>query len=128
MVRRTWLWLSLLVLIATTFNASSMTLTGTWRFTVQLESGATGESTFVLTQKGTRLTGVYSGPIGEQKVTGTVERDLVRLSFEFQQAGGTATATYEGRVKNATSMSGTLTRVGPDGGVKGQWSATRTKP
>ena len=61
-------------------------LSGTWSADVVLDAG-NGTATFVFTQKGDKLSGTYSGALGEAKVTGTVQGNQVEWSFETGDAG-----------------------------------------
>src|SRR5262250_1419307 len=61
---------SVFVLAAVAFAAD---VTGTWNATVDLGGGQGGTPTFVLKQDGEKLTGTYSGALGESPVTGTIK-------------------------------------------------------
>lgn len=107
---------------AAAFLTSAADLSGTWIFSVDLDSGGHGDPTFVLKQEGDKLTGNYNGPLGEQKVTGTVTGSKAVFGFEFSSDGQTVKATYTATVETAEKMSGT---VEFSGGPKGKWTATR---
>ena len=78
---------------------------GTWVLSVDL-GGQGGDATFTLEEKEAgKLTGTYSGAVGEAEVTGTVDGNKVSFSFESGQAG---TVSYEGTVDGDT-MEGTCT-------------------
>ena len=47
-------------------------ISGTWQFSVDLDSGGHGDPTFVFKQDKETLTGTYDGPLGQYIVTGTV--------------------------------------------------------
>lgn len=47
-------------------------ISGTWTFTVHTDGGD-AHPTFIFKQEGEKLTGTYSGPMGEAKVTGTLK-------------------------------------------------------
>src|SRR5258708_29489877 len=70
-------------------------LSGTWSADVVLDAG-NGTATFVLTQKGDKLSGTYTGALGEAKVTGTVQGNQVEWSFETGDAGKVA---YKGTLE-----------------------------
>jgi hypothetical protein len=61
-------------------------LSGTWSAEVVLDAG-NGTATFVFTQKGSALSGTYTGALGEAKVTGSVQGNQVEWSFETADAG-----------------------------------------
>jgi len=60
------------------FTAAALAadISGAWNAAVTLDAGS-GTATFVLKQSGDRVTGTYSGTVGEAKVTGTVKGDAV---------------------------------------------------
>jgi hypothetical protein len=61
-------------------------LTGKWNSTVEL-SGQGGTPTFTLQQTGDKLTGTYSGALGEAPLHGTVK--ATDITFDFDAYGGT---------------------------------------
>jgi len=102
--------------------ASAADVTGTWSFSVDLENGGHGEPTFTFKQDGENLTGTYSGPLGDQKVTGIVKG---AQAVSFDVAAGdriSVKVTYTGTIESQTKMSGT---VEFSGGPKGKWTATK---
>jgi hypothetical protein len=107
---------------ATGLTASVADITGTWSFSVDLEDGSHGDPTFVFKQDGENLTGTYTGPLGEQKVSGIVKGTQAVFGFEFKNEDQTVKATYTGTIESQTKMSGT---VEFSGGPKGKWTATK---
>ena len=103
-------------------SAEAADLSGTWVFSVDLETGGHGDPTFVFQQKGENLTGTYSGPLGEQKVAGTMKGDQAVFGFEYSRDGQTVKATYTGKMESPTKMQGTIEFTG---GTRGTWSATK---
>jgi len=83
--------------------AAAADLSGTWTAAVTLDAGS-GTATFVLKQSGDRLTGTYSGTLGEAKVTGRINGDAVEWSFETEDAG---TVKYSGALKSPNKIEGT---------------------
>lgn len=102
--------------------ARAVDLSGTWVFSVDLETGEHGNPTFVFTQKGESLTGTYKGPLGEQKVSGTVKGKKVVFSFNFSRDGQTLKATYTGIIETPIKMTGA---VEFSTGARGKWTATK---
>lgn len=93
-------------------------LTGTWNATVKLGDQG-GSPTFVLKQDGNKLTGTYSGALGEAPIKGTVKGDAVTIDFD---ASGAA-VHYEGKVdKSGNKIEGT---VDYGGQASGTFTATR---
>src|SRR5262245_41002706 len=103
-------------------RSSAADISGTWNFSVDLEEGGHGDPVFVFKQEGEKLTGTYSGPVGEHNVTGTVKGDKAVFGFEFTREGETFKATYTGTIESPTKMTGT---VEFSGGPKGKWTATK---
>jgi hypothetical protein len=97
-------------------------LSGTWIFSVDLDSGGHGDPTFVFKQEADKLTGTYTGPLGEQTVTGTVTGNKAVFGFEFSRDDQKLKATYTGTIEAPGKMTGTVEFTG---GEKGKWTATR---
>jgi hypothetical protein len=104
---------------------SAADVTGTWKVDVVLDAGS-GTVTFVFKQDGEKLTGKYSGVLGEADVTGTVKGDKIVFSF----SGRGVDAHYAGKVTGDT-MEGTCEygQVG-SGTFKGkkQWRRPAPSP
>lgn len=101
-VKRLSIALAIVLLAAVTAHAAA-NLTGTWNATVDL-GGQGGTPTFVLKQDGDKLTGTYSGALGDAPVAGTVKGDAVTLDFEVQGNK----IHYAGKVNaDGTQMEGT---------------------
>ena len=113
--------LAAVTLLAVTFLAVSVfaaDISGTWDATVQTSAG-NGTPTFVLKQDGDKLTGTYTGTLGNAPVTGTVKGSDVTLEFEVS---GTK-VKYMGKIDSAgTKMEGTC-----DYGGQATGSFTATK-
>ena len=99
-------WSSLLVLVLCLVPAVALAahhVNGTWVLTVDLGGGQGGDATFVLEEKEAgKLTGTYSGAVGQADVTGTVNGNEVEFSFS-SDAGN---VSYKGTVSGDT-MEGT---------------------
>src|SRR5580700_8880258 len=93
--------LALLILSAAmTFAAD---ITGKWTANVVLDAGS-GAPNFEFHQTGDKLTGTYSGTVGEAKLTGTVTGNKVEFSFDGGEAGA---VKYSGTLDGDKKMSGT---------------------
>ena len=103
-------------------STRAIDLTGTWSFSVDLDSGAHGDPTFVFKQDKEILTASYDGPLGQHKVTGTVKDNKAVFGFDFTIEGGSHKATYTGTIEEGPKMSGTLEITD---GPTGKWTATR---
>jgi hypothetical protein len=96
----------------------AVNLTGTWNAKVDL-GDQQGSPTFVLKQDGEKLTGTYSGALGEAPIKGTIKGSDVTIDFE---ASG-AQIHYAGKVDSAgTTMKGT---VDYGGQASGTFTATK---
>ena len=110
---------ALLILVICAAAAGAADLSGTWAADVVLDAGS-GTATFVLKQEGTALSGIYSGALGEAKVSGSVKGDEVEWSFESPDAGKVA---YKGKIEG-DKIKGTV-EYGELG--KGSFSAVKKK-
>jgi len=95
--------------------ASAADISGTWNATVNL-GDQTGSPTFVFKQDGEKLTGTYSGALGDAKLSGTVKGSEISFDFEAQgiavHYGGKLSADgkkIEGTVDYGGQASGTFT-------------------
>jgi hypothetical protein len=82
-------------------------VTGKWRFQVETDAGS-GSPTFVLKQDGEKLSGAYSGQLGEAPVTGTVKGDDVEISFEASPTGEKIVVKYSGKLDGDKKMKGSV--------------------
>jgi hypothetical protein len=118
--------LCVLLLASLILNAAPTDLSGTWSFSVDLDDGGHGDPTFVLKQEDANLTGTYSGPMGEQKVTGTVAGNHATFGFELERDGEKSKATYTAIIDSPTAMHGTIDFKSASGnGASGKWTATK---
>ena len=108
-------------------SALAADLSGTWLFSVDLDSGGHGAPTFIFEQNGETLNGTYKGPLGDRTITGKVTGEQAVFSFEFTQNGQALKATYTGRVESAGKMSGKLAFTTAEGAEAGggKWTAER---
>jgi len=96
----------------------AQTLTGKWNSTVDL-AGQGGNPTFVLQQSNDKLTGTYSGALGEAPLHGTVKG--ADITFDFDAYGGTI--HYVGKLsEDGKKIAGTC-----DYGQLGKGTFTATK-
>ena len=106
--------ISLLLFALSAFGAD---ISGTWIANVTTDAGS-GTPKFVLKQEGEKLTGTYSGALGEAKVTGSVKGQEVTIEFNAGLA-----VIYVGKVdETGTQMSGTCDLGGQ---ARGTFKATK---
>jgi hypothetical protein len=82
-------------------------LTGTWGLEVVTQAG-TGNPTVVLKQEAERLSGQYSGQLGEAPITGTIKGNEFSFSFTVTIEGAPMTVVYSGTAEG-DAMKGTVT-------------------
>jgi len=115
-VRKISITLATILLAAVAAHAAS--LTGTWNAKVDL-GGQGGTPTFVLKQDGDKLTGTYTGALGDAPLTGTVKGSDVTLDFEVQGAK----IRYTGKLNaDGTKIEGTCDYGGQ---ASGTFTATK---
>lgn len=105
--------------------AAAADISGKWAFSVDLDGGGHGDPMFTLEQKGAKLTGTYDGPLGTQKVNGTVTGATAEFGFSFEREGQTGKVTYKAKIEGAAKMSGTVSMETAAGPGAGKWTATR---
>ena len=90
--------------------AAQSNVTGKWVLDVQTDAG-TGTPTITLKQDGEKLTGHYSGQLGEAELTGTIKGNAITFGFQGDLQGTAAKVTYTGTVEKDT-MKGTVDLAG----------------
>jgi uncharacterized protein (DUF2147 family) len=91
--------------------AAKIDVTGKWAFAVQTGAGS-GTPTFTFKQDGEKLTGHYSGQLGEAELTGSVKGNAITFSFTGEAMGSKVDATYTGTVESNDSMKGKVVLAG----------------
>ena len=81
-------------------------VTGTWSFQVEIAAG-TGTPTMTFKQEGEKLSGRYTGQLGEAPLAGTVKGTSVEFSFDVTVEGNQLHIVYTGTVEK-DSMKGTV--------------------
>jgi hypothetical protein len=92
-------------------EAAKVDVTGKWVFTVETSAGS-GTPKFTFKQDGEKLTGHYSGQLGEAELTGTVKGNAIAFTFQGEVMGNKIDATYTGTIESKDSMKGTVTLAG----------------
>jgi hypothetical protein len=106
------LFLFLLIIEFSANAQNAANVSGTWTMEVQTDAGS-GSPTFVLKQEGEKITGTYTGQLGESAVTGSLKGNVIHLEFNIQgnliTYDGTASSTeMEGKVNLAEMATGTF--------------------
>jgi hypothetical protein len=111
--------LATVVLLAASLFAADVT--GTWNATVDL-GGQGGTPTFVLKQDGEKLTGTYSGALGEAPLHGTIKGNEIVFDFDVQGAA----VHYAGKLDaDGKKMQGTCDYGGQ---ASGTFTASKSEP
>jgi hypothetical protein len=92
-------------------QASKVDLTGKWAFNVQTDVGS-GTPTVTFKQDGDKLTGHYSGQLGDVDLTGSVKGSDFSFSFSSELQGSKMDVTYKGTIESKDSLKGTLSMAG----------------
>ena len=89
-------------------------LSGKWLFTVETSAGS-GTPTITLKQDTDKLTGHYSGQLGESDLTGSMKgRDF---TFNVDAQGYALKVTYTGTIESKDSLKGNVDLGGLAGGT-----------
>ena len=83
---------------------SKVDVTGTWSFQVETDAG-TGTPTMTFKRDGEKLSGHYSGQLGEAPLAGTLKADAIEFTIDVSVQGNDVHIVYSGTVEN-DSMKG----------------------
>ena len=83
---------------------SKVDVTGTWSFQVETDAG-TGTPTMTFKQEGEKLSGHYSGQLGEAPLAGTLKGDAIEFTIDVSFQGNDLHIVYSGTVEK-DSMKG----------------------
>jgi hypothetical protein len=97
--------------IAGAGQAAKQDVTGKWLFAVETGAGS-GTPTITLKQDGEKLTGHYTGQLGEADVAGTAKGQDVKITFTVDAQGTMINCVYTGKVDGKDSMKGKVDLVG----------------
>jgi len=81
-------------------------VTGTWSFQVETAAGS-GTPTMTFKQEGEKLSGHYSGQLGEAPLSGTLKGDAIEFAIDVSVQGNDLHIVYSGKVEK-DSMKGTV--------------------
>jgi hypothetical protein len=117
------MWRALLCGLLLASVALAADVSGVWRADVNI-AGNSGAPVFTFKQNGDKLTGTYSGALGESPLTGTVSGNKVRWEFDVEAGGEKLKLVYIGTLDSDTTMKGTI-QAGAIG--EGEFSAKKDK-
>jgi hypothetical protein len=92
-------------------QAAKIDVTGKWTFNVETSAGS-GTPTITLKQDGDKLTGHYSGQLGEADLTGTVKGQEIAFKFSVDAQGNNLDCTYSGTIEGKDSLKGKVNIAG----------------
>jgi hypothetical protein len=92
-------------------QASKVDVTGKWMFNVETAAGS-GTPTITLKQDGDKLTGHYSGQLGESDLTGTVKGQEIAFKFTVDAQGNNLECTYTGTIEGKDALKGKVNIAG----------------
>jgi hypothetical protein len=92
-------------------QSGKVDVTGKWAFAVETAAGS-GNPVMTFKQDGEKLTGHYSGQLGEADLTGTVKGQDIAFKFTVDAQGTMINAVYTGTVDGKDSMKGKVDLVG----------------
>lgn len=87
-------------------EAKAPDVSGTWTLDVTTPAGG-GTPTFTFTQEEEKLSGRYSGQLGEAPITGTIKGSEIAFAFDASIEGNTIRVAYTGTV-DKDGMKGTV--------------------
>lgn len=103
---------ALLVLVAAAASAQAkIDMTGNWTFNVTTDAG-TGTPTFAIKQDGEKLSGHYTGTLGEADFTGTSNGKDFTIAFAVDAQGMKLDVTYKGTLESKDAVKGTVSIAG----------------
>lgn len=94
-----------------TAQAQKVDLTGKWLFNVQTDAGS-GTPTVTLKQDGEKLTGHYTGQLGDVDLAGSVKGSDFTFSFSSDLQGNKLDVTYRGTIVSKDDLKGTVSIAG----------------
>ena len=92
-------------------QAPKVDVTGKWMFNVETAAGS-GTPTITLKQDGDKLTGHYSGQLGEADLTGTVKGQEIAFKFTVDAQGNNLDCTYTGTIEGKDALKGKVNIAG----------------
>ena len=98
---------ALVVCSASLASQARVDLTGKWKLTVETSAGG-GTPIITLRQDGEKLTGHYSGQLGESDLTGSVKGQALTFQFSAEVQGTSLLCIYTGSVEDRDSLKGTV--------------------
>jgi hypothetical protein len=101
----------LMALVVLFVQDAPVDVTGKWSFQVETQLG-TGTPSVVFNQMGEKLTGHYSGQLGDVDFTGSVKGKEITFTFSTNVQGTDLKVTYTGTIQSKDSLKGIVSFAG----------------
>ena len=108
--------MALASMVVVAAQAAKVDLTGKWIFSVQTDAGS-GTPTVTFKQDGDKLTGHYTGQLGDVDLTGSVKGSEFTFSFSSDLQGNRLDVEYKGTIESKDALKGTLSIPGLGNGT-----------
>jgi hypothetical protein len=92
-------------------QSAKIDLTGKWTFNVQTDAGS-GTPVVSFKQDGEKLTGHYTGQLGDLDFTGSVKGNDFTFAFSSELQGMKIDVTYRGTIESKDSLKGSVSIAG----------------
>ena len=92
-------------------QGAKVDLTGKWAFSVQTDAG-TGTPAVTMKQDGEKLTGHYTGQLGDTDFTGSVKGSDFSFAFSSDLQGTKLDVTYKGTIVSKDELKGSVSIAG----------------
>lgn len=103
--------------------ASQNSVAGTWNLSVVFDQGS-GSPTIVVKQAGEKLTGTYTGQMGEFPFEGTFKDQNIAFTVSVNMQGNEIALVYTGTLEADGTLKGT---VDLGGMASGTWTGKKAK-
>jgi hypothetical protein len=105
-----------LVTVSAAMAASQDSVAGTWNLSVVFDQGS-GSPTVVLKQDGEKLTGTYTGQMGEFPLEGTFKEKNIAFTVSVNVQGNEIALVYTGTLEADGTLKGTVDLGGMGSGT-----------
>ena len=103
--------------------ATQDSVAGTWNLSVVFDQGS-GAPTVVFQQDGEKLTGTYTGQMGEYPLKGTFKDKKIAFTVSVNMQGNEIALVYTGALEADGTLKGTVDLGGMAGGT---WTGKKAK-
>jgi len=103
--------------------ATQDSVAGTWNLSVVFDQGS-GAPTVVFQQDGEKLTGTYTGQMGEYPLKGTFKDKKIAFTVSVNMQGNEIALVYTGTLEADGTLKGTVDLGGMAGGT---WTGKKAK-